>query len=499
MLKLHLNKNLKINRHDYKNENKYNELLNKFDELDFKTKNSLNKKIYFNEKYDKEIFIELSDLLGYQLEKVTKTYQMLTENDINTTLDEIQINIESNHEKISIDSKKEFLTYRKIDVNIFKYEALKEHMETYIELPKKLQKNLLINIKNKDEYCFIWSYIRHINTQEKNLNRIKTEDKKLFTEIYEKVKNFNFPLEINKINIKKIEDNLKINIYILAFDNNDNIIPMFSSENEEDLNLFYYKNHICYIKDLNSYLYSNNKSKKRKYFSNRCLNSFLTQENLGKHKYLCMKYNKRLEKIILPEENSKLEFKKINHMIKSPFTIYFDIETYPQYLKRLNQKNANHEKLLRPYLVSCILKCDYNEKFSKKCQIFTGFNCISKILYNLLTKANDYINDIIEQHFTKEIEDNPDLSKFNKNICHLCNKKIFKKPVKNHCHYSGKMLGFAHNKCNLQYKFPKDNVNNKYLISVFVHNSQNFDNSFLIKVLNIRHKTLNETISFVKS
>ena len=25
-------------------------------------------------------------------------------------------------------------------------------------------------------------------------------------------------------------------------------------------------------------------------------------------------------------------------MIKSPFTVYFDIETYSQYLKRLNQK-----------------------------------------------------------------------------------------------------------------------------------------------------------------
>ena len=45
MLKLHLSKNLKVNRQDYKNENKYNELLNKFDELDFKTKNSFNKKI----------------------------------------------------------------------------------------------------------------------------------------------------------------------------------------------------------------------------------------------------------------------------------------------------------------------------------------------------------------------------------------------------------------------------------------------------------------------
>ena len=54
MLKLHLNKNLIINRQE--NENEFNELLNKFDELDFKTKNSLNKKIYFNGKYDKEIY-----------------------------------------------------------------------------------------------------------------------------------------------------------------------------------------------------------------------------------------------------------------------------------------------------------------------------------------------------------------------------------------------------------------------------------------------------------
>ena len=34
------------------------------------------------------------------------------------------------------------------------------------------------------------------------------------------------------------------------------------------------------------------------------------QENLDKHKYLSMKYNKRLEKIILPEEGSKFKFKK---------------------------------------------------------------------------------------------------------------------------------------------------------------------------------------------
>ena len=117
-------------------------------------------------------------------------------------------------------------------------------------------------------------------------------------------------------------------------------------------------------------------------------------------------------------------------MIKSPFTIYFDIETYSQYLKRSNQKITNHEKLLKPYLVSSILKCNYNEYFSKNCQIFTGFNCISKMLYHLLTKDDDYINDVIEKYFGKEIEDNPDLSKFNRNICHFCNKEILKNLLK---------------------------------------------------------------------
>ena len=44
-------------------------------------------------------------------------------------------------------------------------------------------------------------------------------------------------------------------------------------------------------------------------------------------------------------------------------------------------------------------------------------------------------------------------------------------------------MGYAHNKCNLKYKFKKDNVNDDHLINVFAHNSQNFDQSFLIRAL----------------
>ena len=66
-------------------------------------------------------------------------------------------------------------------------------------------------------------------------------------------------------------------------------------------------------------------------------------------------------------------------MIKTPFSIYYDIETYNQYLKKTKQhkliKNASHEKL-KPYLCGYILKYNYDEKFSKKSQIFTDAKCI---------------------------------------------------------------------------------------------------------------------------
>ena len=80
---------------------------------------------------------------------------------------------------------------------------------------------------------------------------------------------------------------------------------MFTSENNHPygLNLFYYKDHICLIKDINRYLHRNNKDN-NKYFRVRCLNSFISEDNLNKHKDLCIKYNKKSEKLVLPKEHS---------------------------------------------------------------------------------------------------------------------------------------------------------------------------------------------------
>ena len=215
-------------------------------------------------------------------------------------LNEIIKNIDDNFQKISPDTKFKFLCFKKVEINIFKYQALKKHVGSYIELPKKLQRQGLINIKNTDNYYFIWSHIRYINPQNKNPNRITLKDKKLFNEIKQKLINYKFPLEINKNNIKKIEDILKIYICILASDEKENIYPMFTSENnhKSDLNLFYHMNHICLIKDINKYLFRNNRDKNKKYFCVRCLNSFISQENLNKHKELSVKYNTKSEKLV---------------------------------------------------------------------------------------------------------------------------------------------------------------------------------------------------------
>ena len=82
-----------------------------------------------------------------------------------------------------------------------------------------------------------------------------------------------------------------------------------------------------------------------------------------------------------------------------------------------------------------MMKNNYDEKYSKKCQVFIGEQCIEKMILNLIFTERLYIWKIIKEIFNKPIEMNPDLTKFDINTCHLCNKKIKNKPVKNHCHF----------------------------------------------------------------
>ena len=57
-------------------------------------------------------------------------------------------------------------------------------------------------------------------------------------------------------------------------------------------------------------------------------------------------------------------------------------------------------------------------------------------------------------------------------VCYICKKELIllikNYKVRDHCHYTGKYRGAAHNICNLRYKVPKE-------IPVVFHNGSTYD------------------------
>ena len=66
-------------------------------------------------------------------------------------------------------------------INISTYRPLSG--SSYIDLPVELKspRKGLINIKNKDQKCFLWCHVRHINPSKEHPERITKDDKKLLS------------------------------------------------------------------------------------------------------------------------------------------------------------------------------------------------------------------------------------------------------------------------------------------------------------------------------
>ena len=62
--------------------------------------------------------------------------------------------------------------------------------------------------------------------------------------------------------------------------------------------------------------------------------------------------------------------------------------------------------------------------------------------------------------------------------CFICEEKFerAKDKVRDHCHFTGKFRGAAHNECNLLYRVPR-------FLPVFLHNLKNYDAHFIVKAL----------------
>ena len=115
-------------------------------------------------------------------------------------------------------------------LNVTLYKPL--NGSSYTELPTELRnsKKGLINMKNKDEECFRWCHIRHLNPQEKDSQGIKKEDKQSIEGLnYEEIE---FPVSQKHYN--KVEKQNSIRINVFGYENGQPFPIHISKETFED-------------------------------------------------------------------------------------------------------------------------------------------------------------------------------------------------------------------------------------------------------------------------
>ena len=151
--------------------------------------------------------------------------------------------------------------------------------ETWVSLPKELaDKKAIINMKNKDNKCFLWSVLRKLYPDEKNPQRL---DKKIMAkENTLNMEGIEYPVSLKDLN-KFEKQNPTISITVLGYEGKI-VYPLRNSDNtdrEHNIILMLIKEggvkHYCLVKSIERLLSSQVSNGKRKqHFCLRCLNSF---------------------------------------------------------------------------------------------------------------------------------------------------------------------------------------------------------------------------------
>ena len=369
-------------------------------------------------------------------------------------------------------------------INTVNYSPLKG--SSYIELPQELRNSAkgLINMKNKDNECFRWCHIRHLNPQDKDPQRIKKTDKQYIEKLdYSSIE---FPVTVKHINKIEKQNNICINlfgyeekqkfpIYISKEKFTDHMELLLITEGENK--------HFVLIKDFNKFMFNQTKHEHRKHFCMHCLQCFSREDVLTEHKNNCISINGK-QAINMPEKGDKVYFKNHHKQLPVPFVIYADFEAItekihgclPNNEKSYTEAYQKHTDCGYGYKVVCC----YDDKYSKPVQIHRGENAVHKFMENMLEEV-DWCKSIIKKHFNKPLEmteeNEIDFQKATK--CHICDQQYTDKDiqVKDHCHITGEFRGSAHQDCNLKLRIKPATIK----IPVLFHNLRGYDSHFIMQ------------------
>ena len=369
-------------------------------------------------------------------------------------------------------------------INIVNYSPLKG--SSYIKLPQELRNSAkgLINMKNKDNECFRWCHIRHLNPQDKDPQRIKKTDKQYIEKLdYSSIK---FPVTVKHIN--KIEKQNNISINLFGYEEKQKFPIYISKEKYQDhMELLLItedeKKHYVLIKDFNKFMFNQTKHEHRKYFCMNCLQCFSREDVLTEHKNNCISIN-GVQAINMPEKGDKVFFKNYHKQLPVPFVIYADFEALTEKIQGCQPNNEKSYTEAYQKHTDCgygyKVVCCYDDKYSKPVQIHRGENAVHKFMENMLEEV-DWCKSIIKKHFNKPLkmteENEIDFQKATK--CHICDQQYTDKDirVKDHCHITGEFRGSAHQDCNLKLRIKPATIK----IPVLFHNLRGYDSHFIMQ------------------
>ena len=377
-------------------------------------------------------------------------------------------------------------------INITLYKQL--NGSSCIELPTELRnsKKRLINMKNKDEECFRWCHIRHLNPQIKYPERIKKEDKKMTNELnYDGI---DFPLSQKHYN--KVEKQNSIRINVFGYENEQPFPIHISKETfKDEMNLLLItkneKKHYILIKDFNAFMYNQSKHKERKHFCMYCLQCFSSERVLVKHANNCLTINGS-QAINMPKQSDNiLKFNNFHKQLPVPFVICADFEAITKKVQGCEQsEEMKKDKDRRSYTEAYQthkdcgygykVVCCYRERYSKPIQTYRGENVVYKFMEKMLEEV-EYCKAVIKKHFNKPLvmTEDDELRFKLMDKCHICDKKYTDKDVcvRDHCHITGKFRGSAHQECNLKLRIKPEDIK----IPVIFHNLRSYDGSFIMQ------------------
>ncbi|KAL4108153.1 hypothetical protein QTP88_018399 [Uroleucon formosanum] len=419
-----------------------------------------------------------------------------------------------------------------LGININKYVPFKG--SSYIILPKHIgNKKAIINVKNKDDKCFLWAILSALHPAKKDAQRV-TKYIPFENEFDNELKGIEFPVKTTDVLkfVKRTKD-ISINIYCL---DKKVIVPLEVTiiEKNNHIDLMYLrkdnknKGHYCWIKDLWKLCGSQmTKDGHKRLLCKICLNSFDTKNKLNDHKHYCA--NNKAAKIVLPEAyNKTLEFQNYNHSLRVPFVIYADFEctlkpiytcqpndtesftkcyqkhipnNFCYYIKYSNGDYKPPVVYSGPNVAQQFYECMKNEEIliskmydkivpmktlnaeqlnnyynkSDKCHICERY---LSDLPPMLEKKFKIIKGVIEYYKQFKIVEDDDSKKLKlyedklKNEIENKNKNMRK--VRDHDHLTGEYRGAAHSICNLNYQNPR-------FIPIVFHNLSGYDAHLFIK------------------